>query len=116
MKNAKEIILQELIQYGWNPVSQLSMDHTTAVAEKVYLTIVGAKTAIAYVHGPVEGKYYITANYESEGRNVLSTSYLKTDLTTIKTEIATLTKNVDGVISKTYAMALVIRGQAAAMA
>lgn len=108
---AKHCVLQELVKHDWQKVDALSMECTTIVAEKQYLTAVGNKRAAAYVF-KAEGSYYITANYESEGNNVLSTTYVVvTDLTNLAFELAEFARQVDLIVSKTYAMRLVINSQ-----
>lgn len=67
-------IAEQLIAAGWSAIDDLSMNHTAAVAQKDYETVVGTKTAIAYATPTKEAICILGGTYESEGRNVLSTT------------------------------------------
>lgn len=44
----KQTFLQGLLHSGWKAVDHLSMNHTSAVAKKLFQTAVGERTALAY--------------------------------------------------------------------
>lgn len=66
-----ETMQQQLEKQGWTPIKG-----GTAIARKNYVTAVGIKEALAYVSdfGPQEGSVRLQGDYQSEGRNCLSTT------------------------------------------
>jgi hypothetical protein len=112
----KQAILEGLEACGWTSVDRVSMDCTSAVAQKTFVTAVGEKTATArFTDNPAEC-CRLGGEYESEGSNVLSASscYLwyhrKPREEVSASDLRELAKGfaatADRVIADTYAMRL----------
>ncbi|KSQ21689.1 hypothetical protein APB26_32430 [Pseudomonas aeruginosa] len=69
----KQHVLQALIEAGWEPVSELSMQATVYVAQKRFATSVGTKVALATFRDVTDECCCVGGEYLSEGTNVLST-------------------------------------------
>lgn len=63
-------VRSRLVELGW------TAEDGTAIASKEYPTAVGLKQALVYLkdYGPKEGSVLLTGEYQSEGRNCLSTT------------------------------------------
>ncbi|HEP8970258.1 TPA: hypothetical protein VDU83_002596 [Pseudomonas aeruginosa] len=69
----KQHVLQALIEAGWEPVTELSMQATEYVAQKRFATSVGTKVALATFRDVTDECCRVGGEYLSEGTNVLST-------------------------------------------
>lgn len=74
-KAVKQVIAVNLVAHGWTAASQLDMDICCLVASQDYETAVGIKTATLSLEPRSEG-FQLVGNYQSEGNNVLSTTWL----------------------------------------
>lgn len=85
---------------------------STAIASKMYETAVGPRQALAYVQdfGPQEGSVRLIGDYQSEGRNCLSTTSAIiprfADEETIKALTQQFASEADKVVGESYAMRL----------
>ncbi len=100
-------IVNQLISLGWT-VEKPPYDD---FARKSYPTAVGPKEAIAYLrdHRDTSDCILLTAEYQSEGRNVLSTIYVSINNgagDAISSKVALFSSEVDETVSKTYAAKL----------
>lgn len=106
----KSCILKNALSSGWVTVDDLSFKHTTAVATKDYPSAVGVKTAIMYLNRYEDNGFKVTAHYQSEGQNILETTWLvlanQLTFETIKTVVEGYLRTVDKIISKSYAVRL----------
>lgn len=97
---------------GWTVASQRDQEISCLVAVKDYETAVGTKTATASLE-PHFGKFQVVGNYQSEGRNILSTTWL--DLTSemsteeVNARLAKHAAMVDAEVDGSYARRLHIR-------
>lgn len=105
----KAQISAHLAQLGWN----VEEAGPICVGRKSYQTAVGEKEAIAYLAPTGEDAAYFKASYESEGRNVLSClgsgwkPITSADSSAqLESLVASFSKEVDQVVSQTYAMRL----------
>lgn len=104
--------------YGWLPASPMDQHLTSILATKEYTTAVGPKTAFLYVCSAGAGCYRLTADYNSEGRNVLSTisgHFLESgsddELAAVLDRVA---KAIDAAVDASYARRLLLRWPAKA--
>jgi hypothetical protein len=112
----KKQVAEQLAKQGWNLVDGISMENTATVATKDFETAVGTKTAIAYLMPSSESTGYLNADYQSEGRNVLSTVwhtighiYCQDDVVTAS---QAFTQQVNKIVGDSYAMRLMASAQA----
>ncbi|HHZ6935517.1 TPA: hypothetical protein ACWLUJ_006131, partial [Pseudomonas aeruginosa] len=70
----KQHVLNALVEVGWVPVDEMSMQNTVFVAMKSYKTAVGTKVALALFTDTPEECCRVGGEYLSEGMNALSTS------------------------------------------
>lgn len=95
-----------LAELGWT-----ILDYT-AIASKMYDTAVGPRQALVYVQdfGPQEGVVRLMGDYQSEGRNCLSTTSVAiarfADEETIKALTQQFAAEADKVVGESYAMRL----------
>lgn len=92
--------------HGWN------IANGSAIATKDFQTAVGTKTAFAYFYffklDP--SNYRLSANYQSQGRNILSTSsqFIPVNSSEVEVEslIAKFSDEVNAIVSESYAYKL----------
>lgn len=110
LKERSEIIAEiqrQLQPHGWSPC-----ERSTAVAMKTYDTAVGPKDAVLYLAdwGASSDVYILSGNYESEGRNALSTTTAQIPKSVSKEGLLALVNNLapslDQAVSETYAARL----------
>lgn len=95
-----------LAELGWTVLD------CTAIASKMYDTAVGPRQALVYVQdfGPQEGVVRLMGDYQSEGRNCLSTTSVTiarfADEETIKALTQQFAAEADKVVGESYAMRL----------
>ena len=100
-------IQQQMQPHGWSPC-----ERSTAVAVKTYDTAVGPKDAVLYLAdwGASSDVYILSGNYESEGRNALSTTTAHIPKSVTKEDLLALVNNLapslDHAVSETYAARL----------
>lgn len=103
MINAAALHLQA---HGWTP------GNGTAIASKTYQTAVGPKCAHAYLvdFGANAESRILTGDYQSEGRNCLSTTFVFIPKTVgvndLPSLVAKFAAEVDAAVADTYAMRL----------
>lgn len=94
------IVLNVLSRHGWK------LEDGVAIASKEFQTAVGVKVALLYSLGDTT-YYKLSANYQSEGRNILSTSsvLIEKALETKEIEalVTTFTNEVDAIVADSYA-------------
>jgi len=94
------IFLKVLVAHGWK------LEDGVAIASKQYQTAVGVKQALLYSLGDTT-YYKVSADYQSQGRNILSTSsvLIETALNTCEViALATTFANeVDAIVADSYA-------------
>lgn len=103
-KNALDaIFLKVLLVRGW------VLADGAAIATKDYLSAVGPKRAFIYSHGHVHD-YLISADYQSQGRNILSTTYVLIQKALTEAEVVVLAnafaQEIDDVVADSYAVRL----------
>lgn len=95
-----------LTELGWTVLD------STAIASKMYDTAVGPRQALVYVQdfGPQEGVVRLMGDYQSEGRNCLSTTSVAitrfADEEIIKALTQQFAADVDNVVGESYAARL----------
>jgi hypothetical protein len=95
-----------LAELGWTVLD------STAIASKMYDTAVGPRQALVYVQdfGPQEGVVRLMGDYQSEGRNCLSTTSVAitrfADEETIKALTQQFAAEADKAVGESYAMRL----------
>lgn len=99
-----EIITTTLLANGWTP------SRGFALAIKTFETFVGPREAFAYLSSGDGYNYTIQGDYQSEGRNALSTAgvLIPVDSNAEKVRIfaEAFIKNADTDVGETYAMRL----------
>ncbi|CAN7385567.1 hypothetical protein [Variovorax sp. LjRoot178] len=95
--------LQTLVARGWYP------DRVRAdVASKDFDTAAGGRTAVVHCRLNKDGDHVLAGDYQSEGRNALSTCWAmfrpETDEATISAEIERFAAEVEKAIGETYAV------------
>ena len=107
INSMKIAITALLVENGWKA------EDGAAVASKYYETAVGLKVAFIYVGTkvwPDTDRILITSEYQSEGRDALSTTFslISLSLTAeqLKVQIVKYLKQVDYAVSQTYAAKL----------
>lgn len=68
----KKHVLQALVEAGWEPVDEISMQNTCFVAMKRFPTAVGTKVALAHFSDKPDECCRVGGEYLSEGSNALS--------------------------------------------
>jgi hypothetical protein len=103
--NIKQVAIERLaVQHGWKTDSLLD-----TVVTKQYPTAVGLKQASARI---VEGnaQYWLHGEYQSEGRNALSTcmACIRTSFSVSEVQVAVdaFVRDVNATIAETYAARL----------
>lgn len=95
--------VRALVARGWYP-DRVRCD----VASKAFDTAAGGRTAVVYCRLNKDGNHVLTGDYQSEGRNALSTCWSMfrpgTDEATIAAEIDRFATQVEKAIGETYAM------------
>ena len=107
----KQLIQQELVRLGWEPVDEVSLYSTSTVAKLSVNTAAGGRTALAYcIQGNEDGRFHLVGDYVSEGTNVLAsafrffpTSPTSSDVTDV---VSAWVAEANAVIAKTYAVRL----------
>ena len=104
-----------LEQFGWVPFHS---NPATGVASKGFMTAVGVKTAVLYLFQSGK-KWVLNGDYQSEGRNALSTSQLvfSDDITAQELEetVPRFLHAVEKTIGQTYAARLARSGGSSGM-
>lgn len=97
------IFLKVLLAHGWK------LEDGVAIASKLYQTAVGLKQALIYSLGTT-AYYKVTADYQSQGRNILSTTSVLIEKALSNEEIEALAINfiseIDAVVADSYAARL----------
>ncbi len=112
----KTKIATQLTNLKWDKADELAFDYTTGLAHKSYTTAVGSKDVTAYLRRSEDDDkdFILTAEYESEGRNVCSTisCHFHLDLTIswIEVYLSYFVKFVDEAIAASYARKLFLNG------
>lgn len=105
----KKIVAANLVAHGWTAASPLDMKICCLVASHGYETAVGIKTATLSLEPRSEG-FQLVGNYQSEGNNVLSTTWLNiaSDATPdqIAEQVPAFLAQVDKDINRSYARRL----------
>lgn len=110
VEHVANVVLARLVELGW-----ARRDWFPAVT-KDYETAVGVKTAGAFPTdlGPQEDSIRLIGSYESEGHNVLSTTWatipLTADVEQIHQKVAEFVTAADAAIAQSYAMKLYALG------
>jgi hypothetical protein len=108
-KEIKKLITDRLTSMGWVPVCDFDMQNTMSVATRTFETYVGPKVAIAYLQ-PYENGWNLTGQYDSVGRNILSTTNVVIPpglvLSDVKAAAERFAVAVDAVVADSYAMRL----------
>lgn len=95
--------VQALVARGWYP-DRVRVD----VAFKDFDTAAGGRTAVVYCRLNKDGDHVLTGDYQSEGRNALSTCWAMfrpgADEATLAGEIDKFAAAVEKAIGETYAM------------
>ena len=99
-------VLQVLATLGWEPA-----DRIVDTASKYFDTAVGEKAAVAYVRVNDKDKIcLLTGEYQSEGRNALSTTFsfipVDADEAAIEQAVVKWAEEPDEPVGETYAMRL----------
>lgn len=106
----KQVVADSLVAHGWSAVSDRDMEITYGVATKDFETAAGIRTAIAYFEAPREGRYPLTGEYLSEGRNVLSTMFIRIPVDAsaegLREAAEQFVREAEAVIEETYAVRL----------
>jgi len=106
----KELVSQTLQDQGWEQVDNLSFHGTSAVATKQFETAVGKKEAIVRIESWKDGHDMVTAEYQSEGRNIVeSKSFnIRPDSSDVKIQsgVTRFANAVEAAIDKSYARKL----------
>ncbi len=86
------------------------LDNGGAIAYKDFRTAVGIKRAFAYVSESDSFNFLLSGDYQSQGRNILSTSgeliRIFTTRDGIKQQAEQFSENVDAVVAASYAVRL----------
>lgn len=106
----KKLLASYLLSSSWKTVGDFDMAYTIAIASKDYNTEVGVKTASISLVTTSEGDFKAEANYLSEGRNILSTTWLTISLSCPPEEVekgaADFALLIDRKIDSSYARSL----------
>jgi len=70
----KRSIADRLVADGWTSASEFDIECSCFLASKDYETAVGIKTATVSLEPRSEG-FQLVGNYQSQGRNILSTTW-----------------------------------------
>lgn len=106
MNTLKALIKLELFKNNWIPSDY------SALAHKVYNTIVGEKEAQAYLmdFGDEEGRVLLQGTYYSEGRNILAAHAVSipknANFEQIEKLVKVFTERTDEVVGQSYAVRL----------
>lgn len=107
---AKMKFAELLRERGWTPVPEKEQGYLCAVASKDFETYVGTKTALAFFNPSTESLGSIKGDYQSEGRNALSTLWLSVGADATDEALASLADGfvleAESTIAETYAMRL----------
>ncbi|MBU9200119.1 hypothetical protein KTD31_01710 [Burkholderia multivorans] len=101
-------VFEQLAAYGW----ARDETHQLRAGTRKYETAVGLKQASVRLNrGSEHERYYLTAYYESEGRNAAACCFAFIPMTASEDEVATAVDAfidaVDKAISETYAVRLI---------
>lgn len=105
-ENLRNGLRQRLVELGWTGEAY------TAIARKEYETAVGLKTALVYLadFGPSEETLMLTGDYQSEGRNALSTTMVSVPRLADESSLRLLAEKfaiaADAAVADTYAAKL----------
>lgn len=106
----KSVATKLVAGHGWRASAG------TALALKSYATAVGPKDAQAYLVRSGDGRFVLTATYYSEGRDVLSTVRVPTDVTMedehLDLAVKAFSAEIDARVADTYAVRLLGMGGA----
>jgi hypothetical protein len=95
-----------LESYGW----KVANDTVIPTATKNYKTAVGVKVAFAYFNPPDHYYYHLTGDYQSKGRNILSSSGelipVSSSPEDFRKQVAKFADNADALIACSFAMRL----------
>jgi hypothetical protein len=106
LESLKSAIRNRLVELGWTG------EEYTAIASKEYETAVGLKTAHVYVQdfGKDEDTVLLTGDYQSEGRNCLSTTMVSIPKTAVGAEVHAFAEKfavqADAAVAQSYAARL----------
>lgn len=95
--------LKVLLAHGWK------LEDGIAIASKEYQSAAGFKKAFVYAYG-VLLDYVVSAEYQSQGRNILSTSSVLIQKALTEAEVELLAnafaENIDAIVADSYAVRL----------
>lgn len=115
----KKAIAECLTAQGWSRKGDTDLDYARFVVEKDYDTAVGKKTAVIALDPRSEG-FQLVGDYQSEGRNVLGTTWftIPNGLSTeeICVGASKFAEKVDAEVDQSYARRLYLRYDAPAEA
>lgn len=108
----KQAIAAHLAAEGWTRTADTDKDYVCFVAQKDYETAVGIKTATIALEPRSEG-FQLVGNYQSEGNNVLSTTWftIGSDLSAeeINAGAVQFAVKVDAKVDQSYARRIYLR-------
>jgi hypothetical protein len=108
----KKAIAERLTAEGWSRKADTDLDYARFVVEKDYDTAVGKKTAVIALEPRSEG-FQLVGEYQSEGRNILSTTWftIAKDLSIeeICAGAVKFAAQVDAEVDQSYARRLYLR-------
>jgi hypothetical protein len=115
----KKAIAEHLTAQGWTRRADTDLDYARFVVEKDYETAVGKKTAVIALE-PRSVGFQLVGEYQSEGRNILSTTWftIPNDLSAeeICAGASTFASMVDAEVDQSYARRIYLRHDAPAAA
>lgn len=115
----KKAIAELLTAQGWTRTADTDLDYARFVVEKAYDTAVGKKIAVIALEPRSEG-FKLVGEYQSEGRNVLSTTWftIANDLSAeqICAGASKFAGEVDAQVDQSYARRIYLRYDAPAVA
>lgn len=108
----KQAIAAHLAADGWTRRADTDLDYVCFVAQKDYDTAVGKKTATIALEPRSEG-FQLVGNYDSQGRNILSTTWFTIGKDLSAEEIivgaAQFAVKVDAEVDQSYARRIYLR-------
>lgn len=105
----KRSIAEQLVADGWTCASEFDIAFSCLLASKDYATAVGPKTATVSLEPRSEG-FQMVGNYQSEGRNILSTTWFSIpnglDADYVGAGTSAFVAKVDAEVDQSYARRL----------
>jgi len=107
-KSFNQKVSGQLEQHGWSIACPTRYAYTDVIATKIFQTAVGKKEATIYYRESSNNETYLSAEYDSQGRNILSTCMVSAlpDESITADQFDLFLADIELAVSNSYAMRL----------